>query len=240
MKFRYEGLTEVSMPPLESTVVTAPELKLSGGLKATSRRVAVRLLVTDPTTGQTREFDPTVNNERTGWSAEVTLFPGANHLGYVVRYDDNRKELRQVRMREVRYVRPPVVLGGSLSIGTADSGTMNLAVASAPESAPELEVNGKSVGVSTTRKPLRVFGASLWMLTAPGVSANPDRERLDPVKVVVSNGEGTSGKVDVKVEGEERVVIVEPTLVLTYSGGTIPATARSRRSAIRTSPSTCT
>ncbi len=215
---RFDGLPEVSvtMPP---AVVTKPELDLSGGLKVTgARQSVILLLVTSLHTGRTREFEPKADPTLPKWDAAITLFPGVNQLGYVVKYDGGRKELRRAGLIDVRYERPPVVAGAAkVEVGTGGAGNMALAVLSPPDAAPaELWVNGARVAFRTSAKPVRVFGATLWPVTAAGVPVNPGPERLRPVTVAVRTGEGASQPVAVEVSGREEVKIAPPTIRLTY------------------------
>jgi WD40 repeat protein len=219
---RFDGLPEVSVT-LPPTVVTTPELNLSGGLKVTSkRRFAVRVIVASSRTGRVREFDPMPNKELTGWEAGVTLFPGENQLGYVVAYDDGRKEMRRAGLVEVKYVRPPVLLGFTpLEIGTGASGTMTVAVASATQNAPELLVNGAPVGVRALKKPVRLFGVPVWVLTASGAPANRGGDRLQPVPVFARNVEADGSVIRVLVSGREVKELAPPSVLLKYAGGVI-------------------
>ncbi len=217
---RYVPLPEVTVtqPPLE---VTGPELHLSGGLKLTSkRRFAVRVRVTSAR-GQVREFDPTPNAELTAWAAGVTLFPGLNQLGYIIKYDDDRKEFRS-GLIAVKYAPLPLLLGGTpLEIGTGTSGTMSLVVVSAAEAPPELLVHGAPISDRTTKKPLRVFGVPVWVLTAAGVPANPGADRLEPVSVLVRNTESAGRVFRIAVRGEDIKKVAPPTIQLKYAGGAI-------------------
>lgn len=218
---RRDGLPEITVdaPP----AVVGPEVQLKGGLKVTSkRRFAVRVLVTSSRTGQTREFAPTPNAALTTWTADLTLFPGGNQLGYVVRYDSGVKDQLFANLVEVHLKQVPVILGGGpLAIDTADAGPLGVAVVSAA-SPPELRVDGAAVGASAGRKPVRVFGASVWAVAAPSAPARPEPKRLqEPVAVVAHNSEGESAAIEVKVEGVKRVVIAPPVVAVRYGGGPI-------------------
>jgi hypothetical protein len=222
-EIRYDGLPEVSvtMPP---EVVTAPELNLSGGLKVVSKRpFKVRVLVTSAQTGRSRVFDPTPDPALTKWQAGVTLFPGVNQLGYVVSYDEDRKELRRAGLIDVRYVRPPSVVGaGTLDVGTGTTGAVNLAVLSAPDAPPsELWINGARVGFRASDKPVRFFGAAFWPLRADGVAVRPGADRLKPVAVMVRNAEQGSAPINLEVIGREEVKRAPPVLHLTRNGAAI-------------------
>ena len=205
----------VTLPPAE---VTAPELNLAGGLKVTSKRpFRVRVLVTSSRTGRTREFDPVVNPALTQWEAGITLFPGENKLGYVVLYDNDRKELRREGLIDVRYVRPPLVAGGApLDVDTGTVGDLALAVVSTPDAPPsELWVNGARVGFRMHAKPLKVFGAGLWVVAAPGVPVPAGADRLKPVAVAVRNAEGGSRPVPIAVLGRVEINVPPPEIRLT-------------------------
>ena len=220
---RFDGLPDVTvaMPP---AVVSGPELKLAGGLKIIGRRpFKILVLVTSARTGQTRAFDPTPDPTLTKWEAGVTLFPGENQLGYVVKYDDDRKELRRAGLIDVRYVRPPVVAGAApIEVGTGAAGDVALAVLSPADAPPsELWVNGARVAVRTAAKPVRLFGATLWPVAAAGVPVNPGADRLKPVAVVVRNAEAESRAVSAKVSGREEVKVPPPAIRLMHQGGLI-------------------
>ena len=211
----------VTLPPAQ---VTAPELNLTGGLKVLGKRpFKVRVLVTSSRTGRTREFDSAVNAARTQWEAGVTLFPGENTLGYVVLYDNDRKELRREGLIDVRYVRPPLVAGGApVDVGTGTVGDLALAVVSTADAPPsELSVNGARVGFRTHAKPIPLFGAKLWVLTARGVPVPAGADRLKPVAVAVRNAEGESRPVAVAVLGRVEVKVPPPEIRLTRDTGII-------------------
>ena len=211
----------VTMPPAE---VSSPDLNLGGGLKVTSKRpFKVRVLVTSSRTGRTREFDPAVNAAATQWEADITLFPGENKLGYVVMYDNDRKELRREGLIDVRYVRPPLVAGGApVDVGTGTVGDLALAVVSTPDAPPaELWVNGARVGFRTHAKPIPLFGAKLWVLTARGVPVPAGADRLKPVAVAVRNAEGESRPIAVAVLGRVEVKVPPPEIRLTRDKGII-------------------
>ena len=161
----------------------------------------------------------------TGWQSEITLFPGENQLGYVIKYDNDRKELRRTGLVEVRYVRPPLVAGSlPVDVGTCCVGDLTLAVLSSPDSAPsELRVNGVRTDFRTHPKPIRFFGAGIWVLTARGVPVNPEPDRRKPVPVVVWNAERESAPVTVEVNAKAEVKVPKPELRVTYKGGLITA-----------------
>ncbi len=221
---RYDGLPEVSVDRKGMPFrVTGPELNLAGDLKVIGKRqFAIRLLVTSVRTGQTRMFDPTPNAALTRWDAGVTLFPGENQLGYVIKYDDDRKEFR-AGLARVEYVRPPLVVGGApVEVGTGAVGTVALAVVSAPDAAPMgLSVNGSVVGARTHARPFRLFGAGLWVVTARGVAVKPGANRLTPIPAVVRNLEAPSRELALEVRGEPERVTPAPTIRLTHKGKAI-------------------
>ncbi|MFM8274427.1 MAG: WD40 repeat domain-containing protein, partial [Gemmata sp.] len=157
---RFDGRPDasVAVPP---ALVTAPELKVSGAVKVVgNREFALRVLVISPRTGQAREFAPTVDPARARWDAEVTLFPGENQIGYVVRYDDDRKQARSANFVNVRYARPPRVLGAApVDVGTAAVGAATVAAVSARDAVPtELWVNGARAALQTHTRPVVLFG----------------------------------------------------------------------------------
>ena len=220
---RFDGLPEVTvtMPPV---VVTVPELKLSGGLKVVGKRdFKVRVLVTSSRTGRTREIEPTPDAAFTKWDAGITLFPGENQLGYVITYDGDRKELRRAGLVEVRYVRPPVVIGAApVDVGTGAAGDVALAVVSARDAAPaELWVNGARVGFRTHAKPVQLFGVGLWLIKAEGVPVHPGADRLKPVVAVVRNAERESQPFALEVRGRQEVIIPPPTVRLSHKGNPV-------------------
>jgi WD40 repeat protein len=223
---RYDGLPEITVDP--PPAVSGPEMRLSGGLKVTSkRRFAVRVLVTSSRTGRTREFAATPNAELTAWAAELTLFPGGNQLGYVVRYDSGQKEMLRANLVEVQYRPAPAVLGGGpLEVGLGHSGPLGVVVASGGDDAPELLVTGVAVGARVGPR-ARVFGLPVWAVTAPDAPANPEPDRLKPVSVSVRTSEGTSAAARVDVTGAEKPKPPPaPTLAVQYSGGPIAHNAQ--------------
>ena len=220
---RYDGLPDVTvtMPP---PVITTPDLNLTGKLKVMGRRLfEVRVLVTSARTGRTREFEATLDPTLTKWQVGITLFPGENLLGYVIKYDNDRKEVRRAGLVEVRYIRPPIVAGGApVDVGTGAVGDVALAVLSAPDLPPsELRVNGVRTEFRTHPKPVRFFGAGIWLLNARGVPVNPGADRLKPVSVVVWNAERESDSVMVAVKGQAEIKVPPPTIRLAHKGGTI-------------------
>ena len=223
VEIRYDGLPEITLtqPPV---VVTAPDLNLSGGLAVTGKRpFKVRVLVASRATGRWREFDATPDEKQPRWAAPLTLFPGTNELGYVVSYDDGRKELRRAGLAEVRYVRPPMIVGAApLDVDTGTVGTLRLAVLSAPDAAPsEVWVNGVRVGFSASAKPGRVFGAAVWAVRAEGVAVPAGADRLKPVAVTVRTAEGASAPASVEVRGRAEGKVSPPAIRLSHAGRTI-------------------
>lgn len=223
VEVRYDGLPEVSVA-MPLVVVTTPELKLMGGLRVVSKRdFKIRVLVKSKQSGRVREFEPRPNDALTAWDAGVTLFPGVNELGYVVRYDADRKELRKTELVEVRYVRPPVVAASSeLDIGTGNVGAVDLAVF-APADAPpnELWANGNRTDLRVRPTPFFLVGVELWLVRADGIGARVGADRLKPVPVVVNNADGTSNGLNVSVVAKEDAKGAPPALRLTHNRGPI-------------------
>jgi hypothetical protein len=220
---RSEPLPEVvlSIPPV---LVTAPDLVLSGGLKAVSTRpFRLRALITSTRTGSTREVEVTQDPMRTRWEAGVTLFPGENQIGYAIRYDEDRKTLRRSGFVEVRYASQPVVVGAApVDVGTGTVGAVALAVVSSPDLPPtQLWVNDGRAEFRTPTKPLHLFGAAIWPVWSAGVAVPPGADRLKPVGVVVRNAELDGPRVSVAVLGRAEVKVVPPTIRLAHKGGAI-------------------
>jgi WD40 repeat protein len=223
VEVRFDGLPEVSVNPPPG-VVMSPELMLSGGLRVVSKRAfTVRVLVKSRASGRVREFDPTPDDALTKWDAGLTLFPGVNELGYVVYYDDGRKELRRAELVEVRYVRAPVVVGTSaLDIGTGNVGPASLAVLAPADVPPsELWASGNRADARVMPRPFKLFGASVWVVRAGAVGARAGADRLEPVPVVVRNADGDSPAARVAVVGKVDAKAAPPTLRLAHTGGLV-------------------
>ncbi|MBM3982522.1 MAG: hypothetical protein FJ304_20075 [Planctomycetes bacterium] len=223
VEVRFDGLPEVSVNP-PPAVVTSPELMLSGGLRVLSKRAfTVRVLVKSRASGRVREFDPTPDDALTKWDAGLTLFPGVNELGYVVYYDDGRKELRRAELVEVRYVRAPVVVGASaLDIGAGNVGPASLAVLAPADVPPsELWASGTRADARVMPRPFKLFGAAVWVVRAGAVGARTGADRLEPVPVIVRNADGDSAAARVAVVGKVDAKAAPPTLRLTHTGGLI-------------------
>src|SRR5262249_22270785 len=158
--------------------------------------------------GRKREFDPMPDKTLTKWEAGITLFPGLNSLGYVIKYDDDRQELRREDLIDVRYLQTPVIAGTS-SVNAEDKsiGDLTLAVLSPREAPTELWVGANRVQFRPLAKPFTLFGTSLWILQANGVSVNDGEQRLKQLAVGVRNADGESTRVNVDVLGDLKVKV---------------------------------
>jgi WD40 repeat protein len=223
VRVTFEPLPEVSLAA-PAAEVASPDLTVSGALAAPGKRpFALRVVVTSRGTGRSREFDAAADPARGRWQAGVALFPGENLLGYVVSYDGGRQELRREGLFPVRYARRPVIAGAApVDAGAGATGNLALAVLSG-DPPGELWVGGERVGFRPPSRPLRLFGAPVWVLRAGGVPVAPRGERLKQLAVAVRTAEGESRRVGVAVLGAPPKPAPPPLIQLGYSGGSVSA-----------------
>jgi hypothetical protein len=181
------------------------------------------VVVKSKSSGRKREFDPTPDKTLTRWDAGITLFPGVNSLGYVVKYDNDRQEVRNEDLIDVEYRRLPII-AGALPVNAEGKsiGDLTLAVLSQGAAPTELWVGANRVQFRTFAKPFSLFGTPLWVVQANGVSVNDDQQRLKQLAVGVRNADGESQRVNVAVLGNLQAKVPAPEIRLSRNGSSIP------------------
>jgi WD40 repeat protein len=223
VQVKFRELPNITVTPPTQTRFTSSEMTLSGGLKVNGeRKFKVRVLVKSPRLKEPREFEPTPDATLTKWDARLSLYPGENWLGYVIKYDGDREEVRYDALLPVWYLRPPMIAAAApIDAGAGAAGDLTLAAVSADVPPTELWVNNTRVGFQPRPTPLFLLGMPVWTLQARSVSVNDGEQRLKQLSVAVLNDDGASGRVNVSVLGAPPRTAPPPEIRLTYNGGGI-------------------
>lgn len=156
----------------------------------------VKVLVDSPDAGlPPREFDIRPGEPGT-WASDVELMPGDNRLSLAVA--NEWKQVR-VRSREVRHVRPPVVVGVEpIRARDANVGDV-LALVVAPAELPpdRLTLDGRPLSVRAHGA--AAFGVGTWWLRAEGVPLAAGGALPPGVHVAAGNADGDGDAVEVSV-----------------------------------------
>lgn len=203
-------------PPVRST---SPTLGISGtlanpGTVPYTLTAAVRSLKT----GEVREVVAKPEVGAKAWSADVTLFPGDNEIGLVVR--NKWGESRKPGVARVTYVRPPVVVAvPTLDAGTATVADVLAVVVTHPDVPPnELRVENAPVAFKRVVLPFAPPGAEWSVLAASGVPVKAGDKYLEQVEVAVGNAEADARRGGVKVVWMAPVKVLPPAVVPSAAG----------------------
>ncbi|HYH69164.1 MAG TPA: hypothetical protein VD866_31005, partial [Urbifossiella sp.] len=157
----------------------------------------VKVLVDSPDAGTPpREFDIRAGEPGT-WASDVELAPGDNRLSLAVA--NEWKQVR-VRSREVRYVRPPVVVGVEpIAARGPNVGDVFAAVVSPAELPPDrLTLDGRTLA-ARAHGSVTVFGVGFWWLRAEGVPLATGDALPPAVRVAAGNADGEGEAVEATV-----------------------------------------
>jgi len=194
----WAALPDADFGPLPQAV-RDPRLLAAGPVRAAAGGgpFRVKVLVDSPDSGSPpREFDIRAG-EPGAWASDVELAPGDNRLSLAV-----ANEWKQVRLRsrEVRYVRPPVVVGVvPIAARGANVGDVLAAVVSPAELPPDrLTLDGRPLA-ARAHGSVVVFGVGFWWLRAEAVPLAAGGALPQAVRVAAGNADGEGDAVEATV-----------------------------------------
>ncbi len=190
-KAGFEDLPTTVQSP--SLIARGPILPVRGGAP-----YSAQIVVDSP--GQTpprREFEIRTDKIDT-WTSTIELAPGMNKIGLVI--GNEWKKVNFVT-REVRYIRPPVVLGvAPIQARGANVGDLSVAVLSSPNLPPDqFTLADRPHRWTRMHGPYELGGTSVWWLRAESIPLEIDGVLPETVRVAVRNADGASQTVEANV-----------------------------------------
>lgn len=184
--------------------VTASQLDLTLRLENPGTVPFTVAVLVGSARADTREVGAVYDEKSRTWRASVSLTPGLNRLGVVIR--NQFREVRKGSLAVVEFVRPPVLVAvPPVNAGVARVAPVVVTGLTPAGAVPtELLVNGMAVGFKPVAPPVRLLGLDLWTLRAEGIPVMTGDQPLEKLAVTVRNPDGQSGV------RETKVVVMKP------------------------------